>query len=183
MSRILSRKTVFEGHAFDVEKVHLRLPDGRERDYDLVAHADAVTILPVDEQGQVYFVRQFRVGAQEELLELPAGVMDPGEEPLTSARRELREETGCDCEELLPLGGFYMAAGYSSEYMHIYLALGLRAAPLDQDEDEFLQLVKLPLCEALAQARDGQLRDSKSLVALFFAQDELAWRFPGQMQR
>lgn len=106
---ILSRKTLMELRPFDVERVHFRLPDGRERDYDLVQHVDAVTILPVDALGQVYMVRQYRIGAEQELLELPAGVMDEGEEPEVSARRELREEIGKDCGELIRLGGFYMA--------------------------------------------------------------------------
>jgi len=84
---ILSRKNLMQLRSFDVERVHFRLPDGRERDYDLVQHADAVTILPVDELEQVYLVKQYRIGAEKELLELPAGVMDPGEEPEVTAHR------------------------------------------------------------------------------------------------
>lgn len=178
MNVILSRETVLKGHAFNVEKVLLRLPDARERFYDLVDHADAVSILPIDEEGCVHFVRQFRVGAELELLELPAGVIDPGEEPDLSAHRELREETGCDCSELIKLGGFYMAAGYSNEYMHCYLALGLRPAALPQDEDEFLQLVKAPLAQALDWARTGRIPDSKSLAVFFLANETLKQRFP-----
>ena len=173
---ILSRKTLMQLRPFDVERVRFRLPDGRERDYDLVQHVDAVTILPVDEQGRVYLVRQYRIGAEQELLELPAGVMDPGEEPLVSAHRELREEIGKDCGEMIPLGGFYMAAGYSSEYMHVFLALKLKDSPLEQDDDEFLTTVVMPLSELMTAAQEGGLIDGKSLSTLLLAQRELRAR-------
>ncbi len=173
---ILSRKTLMVLRPFDVERVRFRLPDGRERDYDLVQHVDAVTILPVDEQGQVHLVRQYRIGAEQEMLELPAGVMDPGEEPEVAARRELREEIGKDCGELLRLGGFFMAAGYSTEYMHVFLALNLKDAPLEQDDDEFLTTVVAPLSEVMKMAQDGRLADGKSLSTLLLARKELGIR-------
>ncbi len=175
-SAILSRQTLMQLHAFDVERVHFRLPDGRERDYDLVQHVNAVTILPVDEQGKVHLVRQYRIGAEQELLELPAGVMDPGEEPEITARRELREEIGKDCGEMIRLGGFYMAAGYSTEYMHVFLALNLKDSPLDQDDDEFLTTVKVPLGELMEMVQDGRLADGKSLSTLLLARQELVIR-------
>ena len=173
---ILSRKTLMELRPFDVERVHFRLPDGRERDYDLVQHVDAVTILPVDALGQVYMVRQYRIGAEQELLELPAGVMDEGEEPLETARRELREEIGKDCGELIQLGGFFMAAGYSTEYMHVFLALDLKDSPLEQDDDEFLTTVVVPITELMNMASDGRLADGKSLTTLLLARKELETR-------
>ena len=173
---ILSRKTLLQLRPFDVERVHFRLPDGRERDYDLVQHVAAVTILPVDDMGRVHLVRQYRIGAEQELLELPAGVMDPGEEPQVTARRELREEIGKDCGELIRLGGFYMAAGYSSEYMHIFMALNLKDSPLEQDDDEFLTTVVLPLSEVMEMAQDGRLADGKSLSTLLLARKELEAR-------
>jgi len=174
---ILSRKTLMQLRPFDVERVHFRLPDGRERDYDLVQHVDAVTILPVDALGQVYLVRQYRIGAEQEMLELPAGVMDPGEAPEETARRELREEIGKDCGELIRLGGFFMAAGYSTEYMHVFLALNLKDSPLEQDEDEFLTTVVLPLSDVMQMVADGRLADGKSLSTLLLARQELEARF------
>jgi len=173
---ILSRQTLMQLRPFDVERVHFRLPDGRERDYELVQHADAVTILPVDDQGRVHLVRQYRIGAEQEMLELPAGVMDPGEKPEVTARRELREEIGKDCGELLRLGGFFMAAGYSTEYMHVFLALELTDSPLDHDDDEFLTTVVVPVSELVEMAQDGRLSDGKSLSTLLLARNELAVR-------
>ena len=176
---ILSSETVLTAHAFDVVKIRFRLPDGRERDYDLVNHANAVTLLPVTAEGEALLVTQYRIGSEGMLLELPAGVMDPGEQPLESARRELREETGMDSAELIALGGFFMVAGYSNEYMHAYLALDLHEAPLEQDEDEFLELERLPLGELYRRAWAGELKDGKTLVTLMLAQPELSRRFPG----
>lgn len=176
--KILSKTTTLHCHAFTVEKVYLRLPDGRERDYDLVNHKDAVTLLPIDASGNVYFVSQFRVGAEKVMLELPAGVMDAGEMPEVSARRELREETGMDCAELIPLGGFYMAAGYTTEYMHVFLAAGLVESPLQQDDDEFLELSRIPLRKCIELIHNGGIQDGKTLSAFMMALPSLQEMFP-----
>ncbi len=175
---ILGQEKVLSAHAFDVLKVHLRLPDGREHAYDLVAHPDAVTLLPITKAGEVILVSQYRIGAQGELLELPAGVMDTGEAPIESARRELREETGLDSDMLVPLGGFYMVPGYSSEYMSAFLALELYPAPLAQDEDEFLEINRLQLGEVYCMLWSGQLLDGKTIATLMLALPELLQRFP-----
>jgi ADP-ribose pyrophosphatase len=167
---ILNRKTIYEGRVFDVQKVLARLPDGREHEYDLVSHAGAVTLVPVDQDGNMWFVRQFRLGAMQELLELPAGVMEKNEPPEISAGRELREEIGMAAEELRELGQFYMAAGYSSEYMYIYLATGLHPSPLQQDEDEFLQVQAIPIKQVYEMVHANQVHDGKTLAALLLAE-------------
>jgi ADP-ribose pyrophosphatase len=166
---IVNRRQVLQGHAFNVEKVRLLLPDNRERDYDLVDHNDAVTILPIDDEGMVYFVRQYRVGAEKELLELPAGVMDEGEAPLTTAHRGLQEEIGRDSSVMERIGGFYMAPGYTTEYMHIFLATNLRESLLEHDEDEFLNLIKVDLREVFDMIRSGQIEDGKTISAFLLA--------------
>lgn len=171
--KILNREKQFTGHAFDVAKLHLRLPDGRERDYDLVEHGDSVTILPVDEEGNIYFVTQHRIGAGGDLLELPAGVLDPGEAPAASAAREVREEIGMAASQIEELGGFYLAPGYTDEFMTVYLATGLYPAPLDPDEDEFLNVVILPIEEVYRRAMAGEIRDGKTLASLLLAKNIL----------
>ena len=175
---ILGQEKVLSAHAFDVLTVHFRLPDGREHAYDLVAHPDAVTLLPITKAGEVILVSQYRIGAQGELLELPAGVMDTGEAPIESARRELREETGLDSDMLVPLGGFYMVPGYSSEYMSAFLALELHPAPLAQDEDEFLELSRQPVAEVYRMLWSKQIQDGKTIATLMLALPELLQRFP-----
>lgn len=166
---IVSREQFMQGHAFNVEKVRLFMPDGRERTYDLVDHVDAVTILPVDDEGMVYFVCQYRVGAEKELLELPAGVMDEGEESLTTAHRELREEIGKDASRMERIGGFYMAPGYSSEYMNVYLATNLQKALSEHDDDEFLSLVRIDLRKVYGMIQSGEIEDGKTISAFMLA--------------
>ncbi len=166
---ILNRKTVFEGRIFNIENVRTRLPDGREFEYNLVAHAAAVTILPVDAQGNVWFVRQWRVGAEQSLLELPAGVLDEGEDPDTAAGRELREEIGMAARRIEKLGDFYMVPGYSSEHMYAYLARDLFNSPLDQDEDEFIDVEKIPVERVYEMVRQGEIKDGKTIASLMLA--------------
>lgn len=167
--QILSRETVYKAHAFNIEKLHVQLPDGRERDYDLVSHNDSVTIIPIDGEGNIWFVSQFRMGCECEMLELPAGVMHDGEEPELCAAREVREETGFAAGKLSHLGSVYLAPGYSSENNHIFLAENLSESPLDMDDDEFLQSQKIPAKKVYEMAETGQIWDSKTLAALLFA--------------
>ncbi len=174
MSNIpLKRVKHYQAHVFDVASVHVRLPNGRERSYDLIEHGDSVTILPVDADGNIYFVKQYRIGSNSDLLELPAGVMDPGEDPLVSARRELREEIGMDAKEIKSLHGFYLAAGYSDEFNHVFLATGLFESPLDPDEDEFLNIEKIPINEVYQKALQDTFQDAKTLAALLLARPYL----------
>lgn len=167
--QILSHKTVYKAHAFEIEKLHVRLPDGRERDYDLVSHNDSVTIIPFNEDGNIWFVTQYRLGCECELLELPAGVIHDGEDPESCAAREVREETGLAAGKLTHIGSVYLAPGYSSEKNHIFLAEDLSESPLDMDDDEFLQAEKIPAEKAYEMAENGRIQDSKTLAALLLA--------------
>jgi ADP-ribose pyrophosphatase len=171
--QILSKTTVFDATAFTVEKLHVRLPDARERDYSLVRHHDSVTIIPLDAENNVIFVSQFRMGSESVLLELPAGVMNDNETPRECALREIREETGMAAGKMEQLGSAYLAPGYSSELNHIFLATKLTFSPLDMDDDEFLENEKIPASEIPALAVQGRLQDSKSLAALYLAGHKL----------
>ena len=170
---ILKSEIVYPGRAFTIRRDTLRLPDGHETRFDIVEHHGSVIIIPIDEQGHLLFVRQYRHAAGLDLLELPAGTLDEGEAPETCAHREVREETGMAAGHLEYLGGFYLAPGYSTEYMHVYLATDLRHDPLEADADEFLTVEYVPLSKALAMARRGEIPDAKSLAALFLAQSHL----------
>ena len=170
---ILERKTTWRGKIFNVEQLSVRLPDARERVYDLVDHRDSVTILPLDDDGRVWFVRQFRMGCQCDLLELPAGVVDEGETPEQCALREIREEVGFSAGTLLKIGEIYLAPGYANEKNHIFLARQLHSDPLKADEDEFLERISIPRDEAYKLARAGNITDSKSLAALLLAENQL----------
>jgi ADP-ribose pyrophosphatase len=168
--KILNRETVFQGRAFAVQQVKLHLPDDRTSIYDLVVHNDSITLVPVDDQGNIWFVRQYRLGPQQLLLELPAGVLEANEPPENGASREIREETGMAANQLTLLGDFYLAPGYADEHMFIFLATGLVADPLTADDDEFLQIEKIPAEQAMRMARSGEFHDAKTIAALLLAE-------------
>ncbi|NPA93692.1 MAG: NUDIX hydrolase [Chloroflexi bacterium] len=160
---------VFQGRVFDVRRDWVRLPNGRTTALDIITHHGAVTLVPLDEQGRLWFVQQYRHAAGTTLLEFPAGTLEPNEAPEACAAREIREEIGMAAENLQLLGTFYLAPGYSTEYMHVYLATGLSPAPLPPDADEILEPVALPIDEVLNLAHAGQLQDAKTLAALMLA--------------
>lgn len=167
---ILNREILHKGRAFDLQRVRLRLPDGRETNYDIVDHRGAVVVIPIDEEGNILFVRQYRVGAVQELLEMPAGMLEKGEAPETTAAREIREETGMKSGQLQKIGQFFLTPGYSTEILHIFTARELSYDPLEADDDEFLKVVKIPYTQALEMARSGEIRDGKTLACLLLLQ-------------
>jgi len=176
---LLKTETVYTGRAFSIRRDSLRLPDGHETRFDIVEHVGSVIIVPLDQQGNLLFVRQYRHAAGLDLLELPAGTLDEEEAPEVCAAREIREETGMAAGHLEHLGGFYLAPGYSTEYMHVYLATDLHPDPLEADADEFLTVETVPLFQAFSAARAGQYPDAKTLAAILLAQPALekrGWR-------
>lgn len=170
---LLKSEIVYSGRAFTIRRDTLRLPDSHETRLDIVDHIGSVIIIPLDTEGELLFVRQYRHAAGMDLLELPAGSLDEGEAPEACAHRELREETGMAAKILEHLGGFYLTPGYSTEYMNVYLATGLHADPLEADADEFLSNERIPLVEALRLAEQGRIPDAKSLAALFLVKSHL----------
>lgn len=166
---LVSSEVVFEGKVFDVRVDRVRFPDGHETRLDIVVHSGAVTLIPRDQDGAIWFVRQYRHAAGGHLLELPAGTLEPGEDPATAAARECREEIGMAPGRLDDLGGFYLAPGYSSEYMHVFLATDLKPDPLAPDPDEILEIQKLAEQEVVDQIRGGGFQDAKTLAALQLA--------------
>ena len=170
----ITQETVYHGRAFNVRRDEVRLPDQHIMHVDVIEHPGAVTIVPVDGEGNILFVRQYRHAAATELLELPAGTLNPDEQPETCARREIREETGFAAEKMDKLGEFFLAPGYSTEYMLVYLATQLHEAPLPGDQDEIITLQRIPIEKAYVMALNGELGDGKSLAALLLAQPWLS---------
>jgi ADP-ribose pyrophosphatase len=158
---------------FDVRRDQVRLQNGSLSSLDIVDHPGAVTLLPLDGEGRLWLVRQYRHSASVELLELPAGAMEEDEPPEACAYREVREEIGMSAGQLKKVGEFFLAPGYSTEYMYVYLATELRSDPLEADEDEFLSVETLPVAEVYQMAETGLIQDSKSLAALFLARPHL----------
>lgn len=170
---LLASENVYRGRAFAIRRDRVRLPDGRTTNLDIVEHVGSVVILPVDEEGRLLFVRQYRHAAGLDLLELPAGTLEQDEAPEACARREVREETGMAAGQLEHLGGFYLAPGYSTEYMHVFLATDLYPAPLVADADEFLSVEKIAIRDVFDLSERGLLPDAKSLAACFLARQRL----------
>ncbi|MBA3072230.1 MAG: NUDIX hydrolase [Anaerolineae bacterium] len=166
-------QTVFTAKLFKIKNIELPLPNGKTKTYELIDIQNAITVLPVDSEGNVYFVEQYRIGADKPLLELPAGKIEQDEDPLEAARRELREEIGMDATEIKPLGNFYMSPGYTNEYMFCFLATGLYQAPLDPDADEFINVKKIHTNQVKELIESGKMDDSKTLAAFMLAQKHL----------
>lgn len=161
--------TIHKGRVFFLRRDRVRMPDGRETTMDIIDHPPAVTLVPVDVEGNILLVRQYRHAIGTEILELPAGVMEAGELPEVCARREIREETGMSAASLTLLGEFYQVPGYSTEYMYIYLAQGLKPDPLPGDDDEYITVERLPVKQVFDMARNGEIKDAKTLAALLLA--------------
>jgi ADP-ribose pyrophosphatase len=173
IAETIHQETVYRGRAFDVRRDEVRFANLPSFHLDIVEHPGAVTILPVDGEGRILFVRQYRHASGKELLELPAGTLDENEEPEACALREIREETGFATASLVKLGEFWLAPGYSTEYMYVYLATDLHTAPLPGDEDEFITLEPVPIPQAYTMALNGEVVDGKSLAALLLARPHL----------
>lgn len=162
----ISSSIAFQGHAFRLRQDKLITPDGREVTYEIIDHPGAVTIIPMDAERRILFIRQYRPATGEVMLELPAGTLNPGEDPLVCAHREVREETGMAARKMDKLGELWLAPGYSNEYLWFFLATDLYAAPLDQDEDEFIAVEPILYESALEMARQGKILDGKTMAGL-----------------
>ena len=160
------RKAVFEGKVVRLYLDQVRLPNGRDVEREVVLHWGAVGMLPLDGDDGVYLVRQYRHATGEDLLEIPAGKLLPGEDPLECAKRELMEEIGYSATEWIKLAFFYTSPGFSDEMLHLYLARNLEEGIACPEEDEFLEIVHLPLAEALAMVARGEIKDSKTVAGL-----------------
>lgn len=170
--KLLERRAAYEGRMLHVYSDRVEI-GGRETTREVVLHPGACAILPVTEKKEILFVRQYRYAAEETLLEIPAGKIDPGEAPDVCAARELTEETGFRAERLRKLGAVFTTPGFCNEKIHLYLADRLVTAYQHLDTDEFLDLVKIPLGEALEMIRNGEISDAKTLAAFAIAAGRL----------
>jgi ADP-ribose pyrophosphatase len=170
---LITSEILMKGRAFTIRRDTLKTPSGAETKFDIVEHGGSVILIPIDDDGNILFVRQYRHAAGIEMLELPAGTRDGGEAFEVCAAREIREETGMQAGKLTHIGSFYLAPGYSTEYMGVFLAEQLSENPLEADEDEFLSVEKIPIAEAIQKAERGEMPDAKSLAALLMVKPYL----------
>ncbi len=166
---ILSSKTIYTQDNIILAEKEIRLPNGAIRHKISMQHPGAVAIVPFTDDEQVILIRQYRLSADAYLYEIPAGTLEPEEDPRLCAERELQEEAGFFPGSLTPLSGFYVAPGITSEYIHLFVARDLRPATLEKDEDEIIEVIPTPLNRALAMIESGEIRDAKTIVGLLMA--------------
>ena len=173
---------LLQGHFLHAFRDTVRLPNGREATREYVVHPGAVMVIPLLDDGRVVLERQFRYPVQQVMIEFPAGKLDPGEEPLRCARRELLEETGYTAREWARAGVLHPVISYSTEFIEIWFARGLSLGQRELDQGEFLDVLAATPDELLAACRDGVLTDSKTLTGLLWLQNTLsgAWTLDWQ---
>lgn len=163
---MLESKEIFNGRVIRVTLDKVQLEDGTTSTREVVHHHGGACVLPVDADGNVTMVRQFRYALGEELWELPAGKLEAGEDPFEAAKRELSEECGLTADTYTELGVVYPTVGYDSERIYLWAAEGLHTVGQHLDAGEFLDVIKMPFAQALGLVMDGTIKDSKTQIAL-----------------
>lgn len=172
--RVIESRVIFSGKKATLRVDTVDLGDGRMSDLEVVEHPGVAAIVPIDADGNVVLVRQFRLAVGDVMLEIPAGVLDPGEAAEDGAQRELREETGLRAGKLTRLGPeFFVSPGISTEWIRLFLAEELEEAPLPPDDDEEIEVERVPLAEAVRMVERGELRDAKTITGILLAARQL----------
>lgn len=165
----IESKRIYQGRVVALRVDTVRLPDSRLTSREVVETRDAVAIVPVDSQGRLILVRQYRKPPDLTLLEVPAGGLNDGEEPDACALRELQEETGYSASHMEPLSSFFTSPGFCTEQMHAFLATGLVAGRPRPEADESIEVVRVPMASVPGMIQRGEIRDAKSIVSLLLA--------------
>ena len=165
--KIIRCEDIYDGKVIKVKKFEVMLPDGNKSIREEVVHSGGAGILAVKD-GFVYFVSQYRLAARGELLEIPAGKLNLGEDPEETARRELIEEVGLRPKKLKRIAAFYVSPGYTNEIIRVYHAEGLEETDRKLDDDEFLNVVRLPVDKAIEMLDRGEFVDSKTIIAMYY---------------
>lgn len=165
----LDSRIIYSGKIINLRLDEVELPDGKVAKREVVEYAGAVAVVALTSDGELVLVRQYRYPIGKELLEIPAGKIEPGEDPLGCARRELQEETGAEATEWEFLCRFYSTPGFCTEEMHLYQARGLEFKGQQTDDDEFIQVEKVPLGHCLELIASGVICDAKSIIGVLLA--------------
>jgi len=165
--KTLSSKIVFDGRAVKLRVDMIQMPDGRQTTREIVEHGACIAVVAVDAQNNVLLVSQYRDAVKKDLLEIPAGGVDPGEDAETAVKREMQEETGFLPQKLVSLGGYYLAPGYSTEYLHLYLAMDLIPSRLVAEDTEGINVVRVPVSQIPKLLRSDKICDGKSIAGLY----------------
>ena len=167
---VLASERVYEGRILNLRVDEIRTPTGVEALREIVENGGAVAMVALDDQQQVILVRQYRHAVRSLVIEIPAGKLDGDEDPLEGAQRELREETGYRAGRFDRLGSFYPAPAWSTEFVYLYLVTDLTPGPTNPEADEAIELLLVPLAEAIEMIHSGAIIDGKTIAALLLAQ-------------
>lgn len=162
----ISGETVYEGSFLTLHKDEIELPDGKKAVREYIRHPGASCIVPLTDEGNVIMVRQYRYPLGKVMLEIPAGKLDKGEEPLACAKRELSEETGAVAQEMIYLGALAVTPAYTDEIIHMYLAKGITFGKTNPDDDEFVEVEIIPLEKAVDMVLHNEIIDAKTQTAI-----------------
>ena len=166
IEKTLSSQLVYSGRAVRLRIETVQMPSGRKTTREIVEHDDCIAVVALNDDN-VLLVNQYRKAIDKELLEIPAGGIEPGEDPVAAVQREMREETGYLPRKIERLGGFYSTPGYCTEYLYLYLATNLTPSPLEAEDTENISVVWVPLSEIPSLITSGKICDAKSIVGLF----------------
>jgi ADP-ribose pyrophosphatase len=169
--KTLKSRSIFQGRAFNVRVDTVINASGEETTREIVEHAECVVVVPVDSNGDILLVRQYRKAVEKDLLEIPAGGIDPGEDPETAVKRELQEEIGYLPGRVERLGGYYSSPGFCTEYLYLFLAEDLKASQLYAEDTPGIQTVRVKPGQILRLIRSGEICDSKSVAGLLYYLD------------
>jgi len=172
--RVVESERIFDGSICRLRVDTVELEGGRTAKREIVEHDPVVAIVPVTDDGALVLVRQYRLATEEVMLEVPAGIIDPGEDAVSAAQRELREETGFRARKMTQLGEFFVSPGFLPELITVFLGEGLEESPLDADEDEDIVVQQVTLDEALRLVESGEIKDAKSVAGILLAARRLA---------
>jgi ADP-ribose pyrophosphatase len=172
-AKVHERKPIFSGRVFNLVTETVTLSNGTRAELDVIEHPGATAIVPFIDSDHILMLRQYRHAVKTDLWEIPAGTLDPQENELQCARRELTEETGYEAAEWQKMGEIVPVPGYSNERIHMYLATGLEKAEQNLDEDEVIEVQRIAFDEAFAMIQRGDVQDAKTICGLYLAQQYL----------
>ncbi|MBN1889979.1 MAG: NUDIX hydrolase [Thermoflexales bacterium] len=166
METLIASRRLYEGRVLNLRVDDVRLPDGRPTVREIVEHGGAVAVVALDDDDYVLLIKQYRYAVGQVLIELPAGVLEPGEDPQACAARELEEETGCRAAVFEPLVTIYPSPGYTTEIIHLFIARHLEMGTPHPEADEYIELMRVPFTEALAMVERGEMRICNSIAII-----------------
>lgn len=166
IEKILTTEKIYSGRVVNLEVSEVELPDGKHQKREIIRHSGASAVVALDDDNRLLLVRQYRVAAAKIMLEIPAGLLNPSEDPMAAAIREFQEETGYKPNNIQSLGGFHPAPGYTTEFIHLFFATDLVESRLQGDADEFIEVERLTFDEAMNLIDNGEITDAKTIIGL-----------------